>query len=548
VDLGTSRSLDRGAQTLYNSARSNLLIFAAEGTMFNDFVNEPVKSFTNKEDHKAMEKALASVQSGFGSHYPLFIGGEKVENEKKIESLNPSNPKEVVGFVSAATTEQADKAVRAAHDAFGDWASMSFDARASVLMRAANIMRKRRFELDAVEVLEAGKSWIEADADVAEAIDFCEFYAREAIRYGDRQPVTYRQGEATELTYLPLGAVVVIPPWNFPLAITTGMTTGALAAGNSVVLKPASPTPITAWCLVDILREAGVPDGVVQYVPGSGSAIGDTLVGHPLTRMIAFTGSMEIGLHVNELAAKKADGQKWIKRVIAEMGGKDFIIVDEEADLDAAAASIVASAYGFQGQKCSACSRAIILDSVYDKVMESVVDQANRIKIGEVKDQANTLGPVITESAMNGILEYIEVGKNEASLLCGGSRIRRPGYFIEPTVFGDVKPGSRIEQEEIFGPVLACIRATDFDHAIEIANDTVYGLTGSVYSRNRARLEKGRKELFVGNLYLNRKCTGALVGVHPFGGFNMSGTDSKAGGRDYLYLFLQAKSVSEVIE
>ncbi|NOZ01265.1 MAG: L-glutamate gamma-semialdehyde dehydrogenase [Deltaproteobacteria bacterium] len=513
--------------------------------MVTEFHPEALTDFSNGSNSRAMEGALDLIEGRFGTEYPLFIEGREVTSNDRIDSLNPSDPEQVVGRVSAATPELADLAVKSASRAFDGWASMSFDARAAVMLRAANIMRRRRFELDAVEVLEAGKSWIEADADVAEAIDFCDFYAREAMRYGDRQPLTFLPGEASELTYLPLGVVVVIPPWNFPLAITAGMTVGALVTGNTVVLKPASSTPVTAWYLLDILREAGVPDGVLQYLPGSGGLVGDTLVAHPLTRMIAFTGSREVGLHINETAARTADGQKWIKRVIAEMGGKDFIIVDEETDLDEAAQGIVTSAYGFQGQKCSACSRAIIVDAVYDQVIDGIVERVKALRQGPMKDPDNNLGPVITESAMNGILKYIETGKGEGRLLHGGARLDRPGYFVEPTVIADVKPGAVIEQEEIFGPVLACIKARDFDHAVEIANDTVYGLTGAVYSRNRGRLEKGRRDLFVGNLYFNRKCTGALVGVHPFGGFNMSGTDSKAGGRDYLGLFLQAKSVSE---
>ncbi len=515
--------------------------------MVTEFHNEPITDFSSDRNREAQVRAIAAVEARFGAQFPAWIGGREVMTDRRIASLNPSEPDQVVGYAASATPEMADEAVRAAHQAFRDYSRWTPEARASILLRAANIMRRRRFELNAVEVLEAGKSWIEADADVAEAIDFCEFYAREAERYGGPQPVTPVPGERNELTYLPLGVVVVIPPWNFPLAITAGMTTGALAAGNTVVLKPASPTPVIAWYLLDILREAGLPDNALQFVPGSGGAIGDLLVGHPLTRMIAFTGSKEVGLRVNEIASRTAPGQKWIKRVIAEMGGKDAIIVDEDADLAAAAAGIVTSAFGFQGQKCSACSRAILLDSIYDRVVEDVVTRARAIRVGPVKDPVHTMGPVITESAMNGILKYIEVGKGEGSLLCGGGRMERPGYFVEPTVIGDVKPGARIEQEEIFGPVLACIRARDFDHALEIANDTDYGLTGSVYSRNRAHLEQARREFFVGNLYFNRKCTGALVGVHPFGGFHMSGTDSKAGGRDYLLLFLQAKSVSEAL-
>jgi 1-pyrroline-5-carboxylate dehydrogenase len=513
--------------------------------MITRFVNESIVDFTIEKNRKAMTDSIAAVEARLGGHYPLVIGGRDVKTATEIASLNPSEPSQVVGHVASATPELADQAVRAAHDAFATWSRVPPEARARVLLRAAAIMRRRRFELDAVEVLEAGKPWVEADGDVAEAIDFLEYYAREAVRWAEPVPLVPFPGEENHQAYLPMGVAVVIPPWNFPLAITAGMTTAALVTGNPVVLKPASPTPIIAWHLVEILREAGLPEGVLQFLPGPGGAMGDALVAHPLTRIVCFTGSMAVGLHVNELASKVAPGQVWIKRVIAEMGGKDATVVAEDADLDAAAAGIVAGAFGFQGQKCSACSRAIIVDSVYDRVVEDVVARAKAIRTGPVQDPDNTMGPVITEAAMKGILGYIDVGRQEGKLLCGGHRMDRPGWFIEPTVIGDVKPGARIEQEEIFGPVLACIRAKDYDHALRIANDTIYGLTGAVYTRSRERLERARADFFCGNLYLNRKCTGALVGVHPFGGFNMSGTDSKAGGRDYLGLFLQAKVVCE---
>jgi 1-pyrroline-5-carboxylate dehydrogenase len=515
--------------------------------MLTEFKNEPITDFTKETNKELQIKTISAVEARFGAEYPLFIGGKGIKTKERIASLNPSNPDEVVGFASKADKELAGKAVEEAYKAFPEYSRLSFEARAAILLRAANLMRKKRFELNAIEMLEAGKTWIEADADVAEAIDFCEFYAREALRYGQRQPVSHIATEMTELFYLPLGVVVVIPPWNFPLAITTGMTTAALVTGNTVVLKPASATPVIAWKLVEVLLEAGLPEDAIQFCPGSGSEVGDVLVTHPLTRMIAFTGSMDVGLRINELSAKPQNGQKWVKRVIAEMGGKDAIVVDETADLDVAGKGIVVSAFGFQGQKCSACSRAIIVDEVFDTVVEKVVEMARTLKVGDAKDPSSNIGPVITEGAMKTILNYIEIGKGEGKLLCGGFRLDRKGYFIAPTVFSDVKPFARIEQEEIFGPVLACIRAKDFDDALTIANDTVYGLTGAVFSNNRERLERARNEFFVGNLYFNRKCTGALVGVHPFGGFNMSGTDSKAGGRDYLLLFLQAKSVSEAI-
>ncbi len=513
--------------------------------MIAPFVNETYTDFTVEAHRKGMLEALAAVEARFGAHYPLIVGGREIRTEKEIASLNPSNPSEVVGFASAATPEIADQAVRAAHEAFREWSRWEPEARARILLRAAAIMRRRRFELDAVEVLEVGKPWLEADGDVAEAIDFCEFYAREAMRYGGPQPTTLMPGEEDNAYYIPCGVTVVIPPWNFPLAITCGMTTAALVAGNTVVLKPASPTPVIAWYLCEILREAGLPDGVLQYCPGSGGAMGDTLVAHPLTRIIAFTGSMSVGLHINALAAKVAPGQIWLKRVVAEMGGKDAIVVCDDADVGIAAKEVVTSAFGFQGQKCSACSRLIVMDAVADDLVARVVEHAGRITVGPAKDLANVMGPVITESAMKGILEYVEIGKGEGKLVLGGGRALEPGYFLQPTIFDHVKAGARIEQEEIFGPVLSITRVKDFDEALAVANGTIYGLTGALYSRSRVRLERARREFHVGNLYLNRKCTGAMVGAHPFGGFNMSGTDSKAGGRDYLALFLQAKSVAE---
>jgi 1-pyrroline-5-carboxylate dehydrogenase len=337
----------------------------------------------------------------------------------------------------------------------------------------------------------------------------------------------------------------VIPPWNFPGAIMVGMTSAAIVAGNTVVLKPASTSPTIAARFVEVMEEVSLPPGVLNFLPGPGGAIGDTLVLHPKTRFIAFTGSKEVGLRINELAAKTQPGQIWVKRTILEMGGKDAVVVDSSTDLEAAAEGIVASAFGYQGQKCSAGSRAIIVQDVYEAVVDRVVERTRRLHVGPVTDRRNTIGPVIDQKAYDKILSYIEVGKGEGKLLLGGKALRGKGWFIQPTIFGDVPPQARIAQEEIFGPVLTIIRARDFEHALEIANGTEYGLTGSVYSKNRANLEKARRQFHVGNLYFNRKCTGALVGVHPFGGFNMSGTDSKAGGRDYLLLFSQAKSISE---
>ncbi len=392
-------------------------------------------------------------------------------------------------------------------------------------------------------IYEVGKSWPEADADTAEAIDFLEFYAREMMRLAEDHPLVRIEGEDNQLVYIPLGVGAVIPPWNFPVAIMVGMTSASFVTGNTVVLKPASTSPMIAWQFMRILEDVGLPAGVVNFLTGSGSIIGDALIEHPMVRFIAFTGSRDVGLRINQLAAKPYKGQLWLKRAVLEMGGKDAVVVDETADLDAAAEGIVASAFGFQGQKCSAGSRAIIVGQVYDQVLQKVIDKTKQLSVGDVTKPETYMGPVVDENAMQKITGYIEIGKHEGRLVAGGGH-HGPGYFIEPTVFADVDPHARIAQEEIFGPVLAVIKANDFDDALHIANDTEYGLTGSLYSRDQQRVERAKEEYHVGNLYFNRKSTGALVGVHPFGGFNMSGTDSKAGGRDYLLLFTQAKAIS----
>jgi len=389
------------------------------------------------------------------------------------------------------------------------------------------------------------KSWVEAYADVAEAIDFMEFYAREMMRLGPPQPVVDYPGEENELRYIPLGVGAVIPPWNFPLAILTGMTTAAVVTGNTVVLKPASAAPTIAAKFMEVMREASLPAGVINFLPGPGSSVGDILVTHPLTRFIAFTGSKEVGLRIHELAAKPQPGQIWLKRTILEMGGKDCIIIDEDADLESAVEGVNWSAFGFQGQKCSACSRLVIHEAVYDRFLDMVVERAKQNTVGDPVDGRNFMGAVIDEAALRKITGYIDIGRTEGRLVLGGERLSGEGYFLPPTIFADVDPNARIAQEEIFGPVLSVIKAHDFDHALRIANSTEYGLTGGVYSNNRRHLERARHEFHVGNLYFNRKITGALVGVQPFGGFNMSGTDSKAGGSDYLLLFMQAKSISE---
>jgi 1-pyrroline-5-carboxylate dehydrogenase len=508
------------------------------------FTNEPVKAFTDPADIAAMQAALASVRAGFGKRYPLVIDGERIDTPATIPSINPAKPDEVVGEIAAASLEQANRAIESAHERFATWKKTMPAERAELLMRAAELVRERRFHYDAVLVYEVGKSWVEADADTAEAIDFMEFYAREVLRYAEKQPVTPIAGEENELRYIPLGVGVVIPPWNFAFAIMAGMTSAAVVTGNTVVLKPSSDSAVIAAWFVDLLHEAGLPKGVVNFVPGSGSAIGDAIVDHPLTRFISFTGSKEVGLRVNERAAKTHPGQKWIKRVIAEMGGKDSIVVAADADVDAAVEGVAVSAFGFQGQKCSACSRAIVDASVYQEFLRKLKARVEAISVGDTAEKSNWMGAVINERAMNTILKYIETGKKEGRLITGGHRASGAGFFIEPTVIADVAPDATIAQEEIFGPVLAVIESHGYDQALEIANNTEFGLTGAVYTKDEAKIERAKEDFFVGNLYVNRKCTGALVGANPFGGFNMSGTDSKAGGRDYLLLFLQAKSIS----
>ncbi len=510
-----------------------------------EFRNEPFTDFSKDENAQAMRAALAKVKSELGREYPLVIGGERIKTEAKLESINPANRTEVVGRFQKATKELATQAVEAAYAAFQTWKKTSAEERANLLFRVAEILRERKHELSAWMIYEVGKTWPEADGDTAEAIDFCEFYAREMLRYAEPHPLTNNPGEENRLEYIPLGVGAVIPPWNFPLAIMAGMTSASFVTGNTVVLKPSSDAPTIAFKFFEILEEAGLPAGVVNFMTGSGAEVGDVVVDHPKTRYVAFTGSKEIGLRINERAAKPQAGQIWIKRVVAEMGGKDAIIVADDANLDEAATGIVQSAFGFQGQKCSACSRAIIDAKVYEPMLEKIVAKTREIKVGDPSDTATAMSAVINEKAFRTITDYIEKGKAEGGrVLAGGGSDGEEGFFIEPTVIADVKPGDTIEQQEIFGPVLAVIKANDFDDALRIANGTEFGLTGALYSADEEKLERARDEFHVGNLYLNRKCTGALVGVHPFGGFNMSGTDSKAGGRDYLLLFMQAKSIA----
>ena len=511
-----------------------------------EFRNEPFTDFTKEENAQAMRNALEKVRNELGREYPLVIGGERIATDSKLDTFNPANRTQLVGRFNKATKELANRAVEEASKAFQTWRHTHANERAALLFRVTEIMRERRHELSAWMIYEVAKTWPEADADTAEAIDFCEFYAREMLRYAGKQPLVQLTGEESDLEYIPLGVGAVIPPWNFPLAIMAGMTVASVVTGNTVVLKPSSDAPTIAFKFFEILEEAGLPPGVVNFMTGSGAEVGDVVVDHPQTRYVAFTGSKEVGLRINERAAKVHEGQIWIKRVVAEMGGKDAIVVASDANLDSAAEGVVQSAFGFQGQKCSACSRAIIDAKVYEPMIEKIIERTASLKVGDASDSATKMSAVINEKAFKTINSYIERAKSEGGrVVIGGGSDGEQGFFIEPTVIADVKPGDTIEQEEIFGPVLAVIKAENYDDALKIANDTQFGLTGAVYSSDEAKLHRARKEFHVGNLYLNRKCTGALVGVHPFGGFNMSGTDSKAGGRDYLLLFLQAKVSAE---
>lgn len=510
--------------------------------------SEPLTDFSHDANRRLMEEALILVQGQLGRPYELLIGGAWHAGVGEIVSTNPGKPDQVVGRVAKADHAILDEALQASRKAFDQWKHVPGPARARYLFKAAAIMRRRKFELSAWEILEAGKTWAEADGDVSEAIDFLEYYGRQMLRLADSIPLTPVDGEEDVAFYQPLGVGAVIPPWNFPLAILTGMSSAAIVAGNTILLKPASPTPVIGAKFVEIMEEAGLPAGVLNFVPGDGSVIGDHLVTHPAIRFISFTGSRDVGLRINRLAAEHQPGQRWIKRVVAELGGKDAILVDETADLEAAAVGIVQSAFGFQGQKCSACSRAVVVDSVYDLVLNRVVELTRGLKVGPADDYSSNMGPVIDNKAFAKIVSYIEWGQQHSRLAAGGSYETIPdvnGTFIHPTIFADVEAGSKLEQEEIFGPVLAFVRARDFDHALEIVNDTEYGLTGSIYSKRRDRIERARSDFDVGNLYINRHCTGAVVGAHPFGGFNMSGTDSKTGSPDYLLQFMQMKAVAE---
>ena len=515
--------------------------------MLPPFVTEPYSDFTDASAASRYRTALATVERELGKEAPLVIGGDHVTTKASIVSVDPSRPATIVGKASSADRDHVDSAIDAAWGAFRDWSRRTAAERAGMIHRVGDLIAERSYEFAAWQTYEAGKNWAEAEADVAEAIDFCRYYAHQALRLAEPVPVEAHPGETNESWLQPIGAGVVIPPWNFPLAILVGMTVGPVAAGNTVVLKPASNTPLVGWGFMQVLAEAGMPDGVVNYLPGAGSVVGDALVDHPMTRFVNFTGSKEVGLRIAERSAQVTEGQRWLKRSYMEMGGKDALIVDDTCDLEAAAVDVVRSAFGFQGQKCSACSRLIVFASVHDRLVDNVVSVASQLSVGRPVDN-HPIGPVISASQRASILAEIESGKDHAPLVMGGRAIENDGgYYIEPTIFDGVEPSARLAQHEIFGPVLSVITVADFDEALDVANGTEFGLTGGLYSNDEQRLERAKREFHVGNLYLNRKITGALVGVQPFGGFNMSGSNAKAGGPDYLRLFMEMKSITRRI-
>jgi 1-pyrroline-5-carboxylate dehydrogenase len=513
--------------------------------MLTPFKNEPLSDFSDPDRAAAYRLALAGVRRCLGKHKPLIIGGREVDTGKRIVSLNPAKPVEVVGTVAAAGAVQIDAAFEAAWRAFPQWAACPAAERAAVTIKLAAELRRRKLSLAAWETLEASKNWLEAEADVAEAIDFCEYYARQALDLARPVPINPWPGEINQSWLQPLGAGVVISPWNFPLAILVGMAMGPVAAGNTVVLKPSSNTPMTAAVFMEAVAAAGFPPGVINFLPATGGDVGDYLAGHPRVRFINFTGSKEVGLRIASRAAQVQPGQPWLKRAFLEMGGKDAIVVDETADLETAIAAVVQSAFGFQGQKCSAASRLIVTAEIYAAFLEKLVAATKALKVGPAEENY-PVAAVISEEQHRKIMAEIEAGKAEAELLVGGKALDKDGgYYIEPTVFAEVAGNSRLGQYEIFGPVLSVIRARNFDEAVGLFNDTEYGLTGGLFSRSRERIERAKRDFEVGNLYINRGITGARVGVQPFGGFKMSGSNAKAGGPDYVRLFMEMKTVAE---
>ncbi len=509
-----------------------------------DFSNEPLLDFSIVSNRENMSNAIKAVKRGLGKSYPLIIGNTSIFTEKEILSRNPARPDEVAGRVASASKKECDAAINEALKVRDLWRRIGPDKRAGFLFAAAGEMRKQRMELAALEVIEVGKTWKDADGDVAEAIDYCEYYGREMLRLGKPQKMGGYPGEVNEYSYLPKGLAVVVAPWNFPLAIATGMTSAAIVAGNCTIFKPSGLSPVTGYKLCEIFRSVGLPPGVLQFLPGPGSEVGEYLVSHPAVDALAFTGSRDVGLRITALAGETGAGQRSVKKVIAELGGKNAVIVDETADLDEALKGILESAFGYQGQKCSACSRVIVVETLYQEFCDRMAEAAGSLRIGPPEDPSNTMGPMIDEAALRKVRAYLEIGKQEAkpSVLREGEG---EGWFAGPAVFVGVPPDSRIAQEEIFGPVLSIMRAKNIDEAIDLANRSQYALTGGLFSRSPANIQKVREEFLAGNLYINRKITGALVGRQPFGGFGMSGVGSKAGGPDYLLQFMNPVCITE---
>ncbi|QEM69681.1 L-glutamate gamma-semialdehyde dehydrogenase [Geobacter sp. FeAm09] len=509
------------------------------------FANDPMVDFTRADHRAAFPAAIAQVRTAFGKVYPLFIGGQELDTSDRIPTVNPAKPSEVLGQICQAGIPEVTRAIAAAKAAFPAWRDTPPRERAQYLLKAAEIARRRAFELSAWQVLEIGKQWDQAYADVGEAIDFLEYYAREMIRLGAPQRVGNAPGELNHYFYEPKGLAAVIAPWNFPLAISMGMASAAIVAGNPVIYKPSNITGIIGHHLVEIFKEAGLPAGVFNYVPGRGSVMGDFLVDHPDISLIAFTGSMEVGLRIVERAAKVYPGQPNVKKIISEMGGKNAIIIDDDADLDEAVPHVLYSAFAFQGQKCSACSRVIVLDAVYDKFTDRLVKAAQAYRVGPSEDPANSMGAVADAAAQKSILEYAALGKQEGTLLYESPVPQGEGYWVPLTIVGGITPQHRLAQEEVFGPVLAIMRAKDFDQALEWANSTRFALTGGIFSRSPEHLAQTRRDFRVGNLYINRNNTGAQVERQPFGGARMSGVGTKAGGPDYLLHFMDPRVVTE---
>ena len=509
--------------------------------------NAPLANFVYKQTQDAMRAAIEDVRKTLGQKYPLVIDGEKIWTTNTIASINPTNPDQVVGYQAHGEIPEGERAIAAAKKAFVRWSRVPVEERAQFLERVAAIMERRRYELSALEVFEVGKAWAEADGDIREAMDFCLFYANQMRLIGRPRLTQHVPGEESYYHYWPRGVALVIAPWNFPLAILTGMVTAAVVTGNTVIMKPAEQSAIIASRLMEMFEEAGIPPGVVNLLTGKGSVVGAHLVDHKDVHMIAFTGSREVGLRIYKSAGETRPGQEELKRVVCEMGGKNAIIIDSDADLDEAIIDTTYSAFGYQGQKCSACSRLIVLEENYDRVMERLLAAAASLRVGNPEEPGITVGPVIDEAAYKNILKYIDIGKSEATLAFQHTDVPKKGFFVPPTIFTNVRPNFRIGCEEIFGPVLSVIKVRDLTEAIAAANSTEFALTAGFFSRSPANIERAKAQIIAGNVYINRSCTGAVVGRHPFGGFKMSGGGTKAGGGDYLLNFVVPRVVTENI-